>query len=197
MNGREQKYSVILFIAVGIPSLLILTASFGGVVISQKTYAQQEGQQNSINLANNSTSNQTSSIVNQSSAGVGSTESQVNQTSANQTGTAALSANLTQSDFESLEQDLTETRQALENNDTTTVLDELNSASGELFQVISNQFDPVHVEAITQEFNPLQTHLDQAQEEALKGEQMRTLEELNAAESELLKITKMLPSTLE
>ena len=197
MNGREQKYSVILFIAVGIPSLLILTASFGGVVISQKTYAQQEGQQNSINLANNSTSNQTSSIANQSSAGVGSTESQVNQTSANQTGTAALSANLTQSDFESLEQDLTETRQALENNDTTTVLDELNSASGELFQVISNQFDPVHVEAITQEFNPLQTHLDQAQEEALKGEQMRTLEELNAAESELLKITKMLPSTLE
>ena len=197
MNGREQKYSVILFIAVGIPSLLILTASFGGVVISQKTYAQQEGQQNSINLANNSTSNQTSSIANQSSAGVGSTESQVNQTSANQTGTAALSANLTQSDFESLEQDLTETRQALENNDTTTVLDELNSASGELFQVISNQFDPVHVEAITQEFNPLQTHLDQAQEEALKGEQMRTLEELNAAQSELLKITKMLPSTLE
>ena len=197
MNGREQKYSVILFIAVGIPSLLILTASFGGVVISQMTYAQQEGQQNSINLANNSTSNQTSSIANQSLAGVGSTESQVNQTSANQTGTAALSANLTQSDFESLEQDLTETRQALENNDTTTVLDELNSASGELFQVISNQFDPVHVEAITQEFNPLQTHLDQAQEEALKGEQMRTLEELNAAESELLKITKVLPSTLE
>jgi hypothetical protein len=200
MNGREQKYSVILFIAVGIPSLLILTASFGGVVISQKTYAQQEGQQNSINLANNSTSNQTSSIVNQSSAGVGSTESQVNQTSANQTsanqtGTAALSANLTQSDFESLEQDLTEARQALENNDTTTLLDELNSASGELFQVISNQLDPVHVEAINQEFNLLQTHIDQAQEEALKDNQTGTTKELSAAESELLKITKMLPSS--
>ncbi|MDQ4013959.1 MAG: YfdX family protein, partial [Thermoproteota archaeon] len=118
-------------------------------------------------------------------------------TSTNQTGTAALSANLTQVDFELLKQDLTEARQALENNDTTALLDELSSASGELFQVVSNQFDPVHVEAITQEFNPLQTHLDQAQEEALKGEQMRTLEELNAAESELLKITKMLPSTLE
>ena len=193
MNGREQKYSVSLFAAVGILSLLILTASFG-VVISQKTYAQQEGQQNSTNFTNNSISNQTSSIANQSSAGVGSTES---QTSANQTGTAAQSANLTQGDFESLKQDLTEARQALQNNDTTTVLDELNSASGELFQVISNQFDPVHVEAITQEFNPLQTHIDQAQEEALKGEQARTLEELNAAESELLKITKMLPSTLE
>jgi hypothetical protein len=217
MNGRKQKYSVILFIAVGIPLLLILNASFGGVVISQMTYAQQEDQQNSTNFTNNSTSNQTSSIVNQSLAGVGSTstsnqtssivnqslagvgstESQANQTSANQTGTAALSANLTQGDFESLEQDLTEARQALENNDTTTLLDELNSASGELFQVISNQLDPVHVEAINQEFNPLQTHIDQAQEEVLKDNQTGTTEELSAAESELLKITKMLPSTLE
>jgi hypothetical protein len=195
MNGRKQKYSVILFIAVGIPSLLILTASFGGVVISQKTYAQQEGQQNFTNLTNNSTSNQTSSIANQSLAGVGSIESQVNQTSANQTGTAALSANLTQSDFESLKQDLTEARQALENNDTTTLLDELNSASGELFQVISNQLDPVHVEAINQEFNLLQTHIDQAQEEALKDNQTGTTEELSAAESELLKITETLPSS--
>jgi uncharacterized membrane protein YccC len=215
MNGREQKYSVILFIAVGIPSLLILTASFGGVVISQKTYAQQEGQQNFTNLTNNSTSNQTSSIANQSLAGVGSTESQANQTSANQTsanqtsanqtsanqtsanqtGTAALSANMTQSDFESLKQDLTEARQGLENNDTTTVLDELNSASGELFQVISNQLDPIHVEAITQEFNPLQTHIDQAQEEALKDNQTGTTKELSAAESELLKITETLPSS--
>jgi hypothetical protein len=193
MNGREQKYSVSLFAVVGIPSLLILTVSFG-VVIFQKIDAQQEGQQNSTNFTNNSTSNQTNSITNQSAARIGSNESQA---SANQTGTAAQSANLTQGNFELLKQDLTEARQALQNNDTTTVLDELNSASGELFQVISNQFDPVHVEAITQEFNPLQTHIDQAQEEALKGEQARTLEELNAAESELLKITKMLPSTLE
>jgi hypothetical protein len=96
-----------------------------------------------------------------------------------------------------LKQGLTEARQALVNNDTTTVLDELSSASGELFQIISNQFDPVHVEAITQEFNLLQTHIDQAQEEALKGDQARTLEELNAAESELLKTTRMLPTSQE
>jgi hypothetical protein len=193
MNGKEQKYSVPLFVTVGIPSLLILTVSFGGTLIFQKTDAQQEDPQNSTNFTNNGTSNQTSGIANQSAAGVDSTESQA----ANQTGTAALSANLTQGDFELLRQDLTEARQALENNDTTTVLDELNSASGELFQVISNQFDPVHVEAITQEFNPLQTHIDQAQEEALKGEQVRTSEELDAAESELLKIIQMLPPTLE
>jgi hypothetical protein len=119
------------------------------------------------------------------------------QNSTNQTGTAALSANLTQVDFELLKQDLTEARRALENNDTTAVLDQLNSASGELFQVVSNQFDPVHVEAITQEFNLLQTHIDQAQEEALKGDHERTMVELSAAESELLKITQTLPSSQE
>src|SRR5918996_1271497 len=146
----------------------------------------------SAGITNNSISNQTNGITNQSAARFGSNES-----SANQTGTAALSANLTQSDFELLKQDLTEARQALENNDTTTLLDELNSASGELFQVVSNQFDPVHVEAITQEFNLLQTHVDQAQEEALKGDHERTMVELSAAESELLKITQILPSSQE
>jgi hypothetical protein len=194
MISKGQKYTVELHDAVVISSLLLLTVSFGGTVIFQKIDGQQEDQQNSTNFTNNSISNQTDGVANESATGVGSIG---NQTSTNQTGTAALSANLTQADFELLKQDLTEAGLALENNDTTVLLDELSSASGELFQVISNQFDPVHVEAITQEFNPLQTHIDQAQEEALKGEQMRTLEELNAAESELLKITKMLPSTLE
>ena len=93
----------------------------------------------------------------------------------------ALSANLTQSDFDFLKQDLSEARQALENNDTTALLDELNSASGELFQVSSRQFDPDHVEAMTEQFNPLQTHIDRAQETALKDNHTGTLEELSAA----------------
>ena len=120
-----------------------------------------------------------------------------NQTTFNQTGTAALSANLTQSDFDLLRQDLTEAKQALENNETSTLLDELNSASGELFQVVSRQFDPAHVEAMTQEFNPFQTHIDRAQEGALKDNHTGTLEELSAAESELFTIIQMLPSGQE
>jgi hypothetical protein len=193
MNGREQKYPVSLFAIVKISSLLILTISLAGTTLFRITVGQPEDQQNTINTAD-SISNQTSNLTNQSSETVDSIQ---NQTMDNQTGTAALSANLTQGDFELLRQDLTEVRQALENNDTTTILDELNSASGELFQVISSQFDPTHVEAMTQEFSLLQTHIDQAQEEALKGDQARTLEELNAAESELLKITQILPSTQE
>jgi hypothetical protein len=194
MNSKGPRYTVKLLDAVLISSLLLLTVSFAGTVTFQKIDGQQEDQQNSTNFTNNSISNQTNGIANQSATGVGSTG---NQTSTNQTGTAALSANLTQVDFELLKQDLTEARQALDNNDTTTLLDELSSASGELFQVISNQFDPVHVEAITQEFNLLQTHIDQAQEEALKGDHERTMVELSAAESELLKITQTLPSSQE
>ena len=194
MNSKGPRYTVKLLDAVLISSLLLLTISFAGTVTFQKIDGQQEDQQNSSNFTNNSISNQTNGIANQSVTGVGSIG---NQTSTNQTGTAALSANLTQVDFELLKQDLTEARQALENNDTTAVLDQLNSASGELFQVVSNQFDPVHVEAITQEFNLLQTHIDQAQEEALKGDHERTMVELSAAQSELLKITQTLPSSQE
>lgn len=194
MNSKGPRYTVKLLDAVSISSLLLLTISFAGTATFQKIDGQQEDQQNSSNFTNNSISNQTNGIANQSVTGVGSIG---NQTSTNQTGTAALSANLTQVDFELLKQDLTEARQALENNDTTAVLDQLNSASGELFQVVSNQFDPVHVEAITQEFNLLQTHIDQAQEEALKGDHERTMVELSAAESELLKITQALPSSQE
>ena len=194
MNSKGPRYTVKLLDAVLISSLLLLTISFAGTVTFQKIDGQQEDQQNSTNFTNNSISNQTNGIANQSVTGV---DSIGNQTSTNQTGTAALSANLTQVDFELLKQDLTEARQALENNDTTAVLDQLNSASGELFQVVSNQFDPVHVEAITQEFNLLQTHIDQAQEEALKGDHERTMVELSAAESELLKITQTLPSSQE
>ena len=194
MNSKGPRYIVKLLDTVLISSLLLLTVSFAGTVTFQKIDGQQEDQQNSTNFTNNSISNRTNGIANQSATGVGSTG---NQTSTNQTGTAALSANMTQVDFELLKQDLTEARRALDNNDTTTLLDELSSASGELFQVISNQFDPVHVEAITQEFNLLQTHIDQAQEEALKGDHERTMVELSAAESELLKITQTLPSSQE
>ena len=191
MSLREQKYQVALFATLAISLLPILIVSSGGTLLFRTVVGQQqEDQQNVIN-STDSIFNQTSDIENQSSALVDSTQ---NQSIANQTGMAALSANLTQSDFDLLRQDLTEARQALENNDTTALLDELNSASGELFQVSSRQFDPDHVEAMTEQFNPLQTHIDRAQETALKDNHTGTLQELSAAESELSAIVQMLPS---
>jgi hypothetical protein len=192
MSHSEQKYPVILSATLGIYLLFILIISSGeGTQPIQTATGQQEDQQNAIN-STDGIFNQTSDIENEPSALVGPTQ---NQTIANQTRTAALSADLTQSDFNTLRQDLTEAHQALENNDTTLLLDELNAASGELFQIISRQFDPNHVEAMTQEFNPLQTHIDRAQEAALKDNHTGTQEELNAAESELLTIIQMLPSS--
>ena len=81
---------------------------------------QQEVQQRVIN-STDSISNQTRDIGNESSALV---DPQLkSQAADNQTGTGALSANLSQSDFDILRQDLTEAYQALENNDTTILLD--------------------------------------------------------------------------
>jgi hypothetical protein len=170
MNRNKQKYSIILFVAV-ISSLLVLDTSIGRTATFQGAVAQ-----NNTTNTTNIISNQTNGIANQTGGG------------------AAALANLTQTDFESITEDLGQAHQALQNNDTSGVLDELSSASEELFQVISGQFDPDNMAAITEQFKPLQTHIDQARGAALKNDHTKTLEEINSADSELLKITQELPA---
>lgn len=173
MNRNKQKYSTILFAAV-ISSLLVLDTSIGRTATFQGAVAQ-----NNTTNTTNIISNQTNGIANQTGGG------------------AAALANLTQTDFESITEDLGQAQQALQNNDTSGVLDELSSASEELFQVISGQFDPDHMTAISEQFKPLQTHIDQARAAALKNDHTQTLEEINSADSELLKITQELPANEE
>lgn len=173
MNRNKQKYSTILFAAV-ISSLLVLDTSIGRTATFQGAVAQ-----NNTTNTTNIISNQTNGIANQTGGG------------------AAALANLTQTDFESITEDLGQAQQALQNNDTSGVLDELSSASEELFQVISGQFDPDHMAAITEQFKPLQTHIDEARGAALKNDHTKTLEEINSADSELLKITQELPANEE
>jgi hypothetical protein len=173
MNRNKQKYSTILFAAV-ISSLLVLDTSIGRTATFQGAVAQ-----NNTTNTTNIISNQTNGIANQTGGG------------------AAALANLTQTDFESITEDLGQAQQALQNNDTSGVLDELSSASEELFQVISGQFDPDHMAAITEQFKPLQTHIDEARGAALKNDHTKTLEEINSADSELLKITQELPDSEE
>ena len=192
MYPRKLRNRSSILAALGIWLLFILAVSLGETIEFRTVLGQQEDQQNVVN-STEGTSNQTGNTGNLSSTLVDTPQEP--QTIENQKGIAAMSANLSQSDFETLTQDLVEARQALENNDTTTLFDELNSASGELFQVISGQFDPAHVEAITQEFSLMQTHIDRAQETALKDNHTGTLKELRAAESELSSIIQMLPSS--
>jgi hypothetical protein len=194
MNRNKQKYSIILFAAV-ISSSLVFATSIGRTATYQGAVAQQQ-QQNTTTNTTSIISNQTNGIANQTGEAVTAASMQ-NQTISNQTGRAAALANLTQTDFESITVDLAEARQALQNNDTSGVLDELSSASEELFQVISGQFDPDHMAAITEQFKPLQTHIDQARADVLKNDHTKTLEEINSADSELLKITQELPSSEE
>jgi hypothetical protein len=191
MYPRKQSNQASILAALGIWLLFVLAVSSGETMQSRTVVGQQEDQQN-VGNSTMGISNQTGNTGNLSSALVDTPQEP--QTMENQKGIAAMSANLSQSDFETLTQDLVEARQALGNNDTTTLFDELNSASEELFQVISGQFDPAHVEAITQEFSLMQTHIDRAQETALKDNNTGTLKELRAAESELSTIIQMLPS---
>ena len=198
MNRNKQKYSIILFAAV-ISSSLVFATSIGRTATFQGAVAQQEQQQNTTTNTTSIISNQTNGIANQTGEAVTAAASMQNQTTSNQTrgGGAAALANLTQTDFELITEDLTEARQALQNNDTSGVLDKLSSASEELFQVISGQFDPAHMSAITEQFKSLQTHIDQGRAAALKNDYTKTLEEINSADSELLKITQELPSSEE
>ena len=194
MNRNKQKYSTILFAAV-ISSSLIFATSIGRTATFQGVVAQQ---QNTTTNTTSILSNQTNGIANQTGETVTTAASMQNQTITNQTGGgAAALANITQTDLESITEDLGQARQALQNNDTNGVLDELSSASEELFQVISGQFDPDHMTAIAEQFKPLQTHIDQARGAALKNDNTKTLEEINSADSELLKITQELPASEE
>ena len=196
MNRNKQKYSIILFAAV-ISSSLVFATSIGRTATFQGAVAQQQQQQQQNTTTNTTSiiSNQTNGIANQTGGEAVTAASMQNQTMSNQTGGGAAElANLTQTDFESITEDLAEARQALQNNDTSGV-DELSSASEELFQVISGQFDPDHMAAITEQFKPLQTHIDQGRGAVLKNDHTKTLEEINSADSELLKITQELPSS--
>jgi hypothetical protein len=73
-------------------------------------------------------------------------------------------------------------------------LDTLKIENSSLYdQVISQQFDPDHMAAMTEQFKPLQIHIDQARGAVLKNEHTKTLEEINPADCELPKITQDLP----
>ena len=195
MNRNKQKYSIILFAAV-ISSSLVFATSIGRTATFQGAVAQQQ-QQNTTTNTTSIISNQTNGIANRTGGEAVTAASMQNQTMSNQTGGggAAALANLTQTDFQSITEDLGQARQALQNNDTNGVLDELSSASEELFQVISGQSDPDHMAAITEQFKSLQTHIDQGRGAVLKNDHTKTLEEINSADSELLKITQELPSS--
>jgi len=121
-----------------------------------------------------------------------------NQTAGNQTqggGGAARAAigNLTQADFNTVRDNLNTARESLEDNDTTAAYGAMNSAESELFGLAIDQGEQ-NMKALMQQFKPLQDTIDSARDALRNNDTANTLQQLNTADVELLKITQHLPS---
>ena len=121
-----------------------------------------------------------------------------NQTAGNQTqggGAAAGAAmgNLTQGDFDPVLDSLNTVRESLQSNDTNAAYDEVNSAGSELFGLANDQGEQ-NMKALMQQFKPLQDNIDSVRDALRGNDTTKALQQLNTADSELLKITQQLPS---
>jgi hypothetical protein len=120
-----------------------------------------------------------------------------NQTAGNQTqgGAAAGAAmgNLTQADFGPVSDSLNTVRESLQDNDTAAAYDEVNSAGSELFGLANDQGEQ-NMNALTQQFKPLQDNIDSIRDALRDNDTSKALQQLNTTDAELLKITQQLPS---
>ena len=121
-----------------------------------------------------------------------------NQTAGNQTqggggaaGGAAM-ANLTQADFGPVTDNLNTARESLQTNDTTAAYDAVNSAGSGLFGLANDQGEQ-NMKAVLQQFKPLQDSIDSTRDALRNNDTAKTLQQLNTADVELLKITQQLP----
>jgi hypothetical protein len=117
-----------------------------------------------------------------------------NQTAGNQTqgGGAAAMANLTQADIGTVTDDLNTARESLQTNDTTAAYDAMNSVDSELFGLANDQGEQ-NMKALIQQFKPIQDSIDSTRDALRNNDTAKALQQLNTADTELLKITQQLP----
>jgi hypothetical protein len=120
-----------------------------------------------------------------------------NQTAGNQTqgggaATRAAMGNLTQADFGSLRDNLNTARESVQTNDTTAAYDAVSSADSELFGLANDQGEQ-NMKALMQQFNPLQDSIDSTRDALRNNDTAKALQQLNTADTGLLKITQQLP----
>jgi hypothetical protein len=101
--------------------------------------------------------------------------------------------NLTQADFGPVTDNLNTARESLQTNDTTAAYDAVNSAESELFGLASGQGEQ-NMKALMQQFKPLQDTIDSTRDALTNNDTVKTLQQLDTADVELLKITQKLPS---
>ena len=120
--------------------------------------------------------------------------STTNQTAGNQTqgGGAAIMANLTQTDIGTVTDNLNTARESLQTNDTTAAYDAMNSVDSELFGLANDQGEQ-NMKALMQQFKPIQDSIDSTRDALRNNDTAKALQQLNTADTELLKITQQLP----
>jgi hypothetical protein len=145
-------------------SLLVVVAATGGIGF-QEVMSQ--------NATTASTGNQTGGT-----------------TAQNQTSMAL--ANLTRADFGPVTSALNSARDSLMQNATQGAFFSLNFADNALFRTADEE--PGATVAIIEMSQPVRDHIDAAQKALLGGDIPNSLNELNSADVELLKITQALPA---
>src|SRR5215217_8954250 len=138
------------------------------------------------------------SLLQQEAVAQNATTTTTNQTAGNQTqgggaaATRAVMGNLTQADFGPVTDSLNTARESLQTNDTTAAYDAVNSVDSELFGLANDQGEQ-NMKAVLQQFKPLQDSIDSTRDALRNNDTAKTLQQLNTADVELLKITQSLP----
>jgi hypothetical protein len=104
---------------------------------------------------------------------------------------------LTLADFETTKENLAAVRQGLLDNDTKAALDALNSADNSLFAVILSQngyqvSGQTTTTTANEQLNSLQTQIDTVRDGLRSGDNIKSLEALNNADSQLFNMTQSL-----
>jgi hypothetical protein len=121
-----------------------------------------------------------------------------NQTADNQTqggggaATRAAMGNLTQADFGPVTDNLNTARESLQTNDTTAAYDAVNSVDSGLFGLAIDPGEQ-NVKALMQQFKPIQDSMDSTRDALKNNDTVKALQQLDTADTELLKITQQLP----
>jgi hypothetical protein len=117
-------------------------------------------------------------------------------TISNQTGAAGNQTNtmgdLTQEDFNTLTDNLNAAREAIQDNDPAGAVGELGSAETELNTLVTRvggEDSPGGKQLVT-----VRTHIDMAEEASGNSDTLKASQGINAADTELVKITRILPA---
>jgi hypothetical protein len=113
-----------------------------------------------------------------------------NATTTNQT-QAAMAA-ITQTDLDSIADDLAAATEALLSNDTTDAYNTVNSIDHKLFDTANDQGEQ-NIKPLMQIFKPLQDNIDSTRDALRNNDTANALQLLNSTDTELLKITPQPP----